>query len=160
MSFLYLDANVSVKNYVNEPGTAWVQNLINHKDITGKFTNIIFTVEISLVEVAAAFSILQRLGKIRKKVRDQAFNLFFYDITTRYRIIPVTSSLLLNAAFLTQRYPLKGYDAVQLAAAHRLHLALKKHNIEMTLISGDRQLLNAAIDKKIIVDNPFDHIDI
>ena len=77
MSFLYLDANVSVKYYVNEPGTTWVQNLINQKDITGKFANIVFTVEISLVEVAAAFSILQRLGRIRKKVRDQAFNLFF-----------------------------------------------------------------------------------
>lgn len=91
MSFLYLDANVSVKYYVNEPGSIWVQKIF-------------------------------------------------------------------NAAFFTQKYPLKGYDAVQLAAAHRLYSGLKKQNVEMTLISGDQQLLNAAIAEKITVDSPFNHL--
>lgn len=160
MNFLYLDANTSVKYYVNEPGSNWVKKMLDDKDQAGNFINIIITIEISLVEVAAAFSIIQRIGKINKNFRNNSFNLFFNDFSTRYRIIPVTSSLLLKAAFFTQKYPLKGYDAVQLAAAHRLHSALKKQNMEMTLISGDKQLLNAAIAEKILVDNPFNHLEI
>ncbi len=145
MSFLYFDANVSVKCYVNEIGSTWVRNLFDEKETNARYKNVVFTAEITIVETAAALSVIERIGRVNKKVRDSAFNMFLNDIATRYRIIPITSSLLLKAAFLTQKYPLKGYDAVQLAAALNLFEALKKQNRRMIFISGDKQLLHAAV---------------
>lgn len=63
-----------------------------------------------------------------------------------------------TAASLTQRHPLKAYDAVQLSVALRHQQALARHNYDLTFVSGNQQQLEAARAEGIAADNPFDHL--
>ena len=47
------------------------------------------------------------------------------------------------ATELTQQYPLKAYDAVQLAVALRYRQVLARYKLALTFVSGDGQLLAA-----------------
>jgi hypothetical protein len=62
------------------------------------------------------------------------------------------------AASLTQSYPLKAYDAVQLAVALRHAANLATYNLPLTFVCGDRTLLAAAQAERLLTDNPFDHV--
>ena len=63
-----------------------------------------------------------------------------------------------NAAQLTQRHPLKAYDAVQLAVALRQNRALALVERSLIFVSGDKTLLSAAQAEGLATDNPFDHV--
>jgi hypothetical protein len=52
-------------------------------------------------------------------------------------VLPVDGSLIRSAAALTAEFPLRGYDAVHCAAGLRLA------DLDMTTVSGDRELLAA-----------------
>lgn len=124
MSVYYFDANVQVKYYLPEPGSTWVRQIVDETDADRNVVNTLFTAEISLVEVAAAISVVHRVGRIGRRLRDVTFDKYMKGVTTRYQLIPITSSLLHRAAHLTQAHPLKGYDAVQLAAGLELKTTL------------------------------------
>ena len=124
MSVYYFDANVQVKYYLPEPGSTWVRQIVDETDADRNVVNTLFTAEISLVEVAAAISVVHRVGHIGHRLRDVTFDKYMKGVTTRYQLIPITSSLLHRAAHLTQAHPLKGYDAVQLAAGLELKTTL------------------------------------
>ena len=161
MSVYYFDANIQVKYYLPEPGSTWVRQIVDEADVAGNVVNTLFTAEISLVEVAAAISVVHRVGRIGRKLRDAAFDKYIKGVTTRYQLIPITSSLLHRAAHLTQVHPLKGYDAVQLAAGLELKAALDRHKKTLIFVSGDDQLLKAAQTEGLVTENPFDyaHLD-
>ena len=110
----YFDSSALVKRYLAELGSAWVQARCNDPDRT------IATVELSRVEIAAAFA-----GKLRGKFITQAeyqeaLTKLAADAQKRYHLIPVTSQRVDEAIELTARHKLRGYDAVHLACA--LHL--------------------------------------
>jgi hypothetical protein len=59
---------------------------------------------------------------------------------------------------LVQSYPLKAYDAVQLASALLVNAALQDVGIApLTFLAGDRQLLSAAGAEGLAVDSPHFH---
>lgn len=74
----------------------------------------------------------------------------------RYAILPVTTADFVTAADLTQRHPLKAYDAVQLVVALRYGSILSGH--PFTFVSGDSALLAAAQAEGLATENPFDHV--
>lgn len=153
MGFYYFDADVQVKYYLPEPGSTWVRQIVDEVDSEGRPLHVLFSAEISLVEVAAAFAVIHRAGRIGRKLRDDIFNKYMKGMTSRYQLVPLTSDLLHNGAHLTQQYPLKGYDAVQLAAAMALKVALDRYGLAMIFVSGDRQLLNAAQAEGLTTDS-------
>jgi predicted nucleic acid-binding protein len=161
VSVYYFDANVQVKYYVPEPGSTWVRQIVDEVDSAGNLVHTLFTAEISLVEVAAAISVVHRVGRIGRRLRDAAFDKYMKGVMARYQLIPITSSLLHKAAHLTQAHPLKGYDAVQLAAGLDLKAALDRRKIPMIFVRGDDQLLKAAQTEGLVTENPFDyaHLD-
>lgn len=159
MGLYYLDASALVKYYVIEPGSDWVRQIIEERDLkTYRARHTILIAEITRVEVAAGLAVVQRVGRIRKAERDREYRRFISQLTHRYAIIPLTSSDLEVAANLTQQHPLKAYDAVQLAVALRHGRALARHQLTLTLVSGDGSLLSAAQAEGLATDNPFDHV--
>ena len=80
--------------------------------------------------------------------------------SSRYQFIPVTGSLLVQAAKLAQQHPLKAYDAVQLAAALFIKARVESNGHSLTFISGDKKLLRAAEAEGLKIENPFDHTDL
>ena len=59
---------------------------------------------------------------------------------------------------MTQQYPLRAYDAVQLAVALRYARILAAFGLPLIFVSGDAALLNAARAEGLPTDNPFDHV--
>src|SRR5437764_2384367 len=129
MAVYYFDAIAVVKYYVTEPGSSWVRRLIDQQDATtGQPDHSILMAEITHVEVAAGLSVIERVGRIRRGARDHEYHRFISQFTHRYAVIPLLTGDMAMAARLAQRYPLKAYDAVQLAVALRSHQLLASHS--------------------------------
>ena len=159
MALYYFDTSALVKYYILESGSTWVRELINATDAQRQRpAYAIFMADLSAAEVAAAFAILYRTGRIRRPVWDGAFDQFMDDVNWRYQLVRVGRDDFFDAAILTRRHPLKAYDAVQLAVALRHSRALAAHDLTLTFVSGDNTLLSAAQAERLPTDNPFDHI--
>ena len=156
--FYYFDASALVKVYVREPGSAWVRSLLGVGGEGEQPAQAILIAEASVAEVAAAFAVLYRTGRIRRKVWDGAFDQFMDDVHWRYQLIRTTQDDFFAAAALTCHYPLKAYDAVQLAVALRYARILAAFGFPLTFVSGDATLLAAAQAEGLPTENPFDHI--
>jgi predicted nucleic acid-binding protein len=114
---------------------------------------------ISGVEVVSAIARRRRSGDIVSNDAAAAIGQFYLEFASVYRIIEITSTLVQRAMTLADRHGLRGYDAVQLAAALEVNtrcLALGMPTL--TLISADVELNEAAIAEGLIVDNPNVHV--
>jgi predicted nucleic acid-binding protein len=106
---LYLDSSSLVKRYVDEPGSAEVAQATRDAALVG-------TVMISRVEVAAA---LAKAVRLQVLTRDQAWaslQAFREDWPDVVRL-QVTDLLVFHADALAWEHQLRGFDALQLAAA-------------------------------------------
>jgi hypothetical protein len=66
-----------------------------------------------------------------------------------------------RAVQLTQTYRLRGYDAVQLAAALVASETLKAQSLPLPVfVAADEDLLTAAKAEILSTDNPLDHTDV
>lgn len=157
--YYFFDASAIVKYYVDEPGSAWVRKVVDWlAPDTGIRVDTVFIAEVSIAEVTAAFAILHRMERIRRRIRDGVFDRFLAEADTLFELIPIVSDDFYVAARLAQRHPLKAYDAIQLAVALRHHQALARRKLGLTFVSGDRQQLTAAEVEGLATDNPFDHL--
>ena len=87
-----------------------------------------------------------------------AISRFRRHFQRQYNSIEIISDVLNEAMLLADRHALRGYDAVQLAAA----LEVNKRSITaslstITLISADQALNDAALAEGLIVDDPNTH---
>jgi predicted nucleic acid-binding protein len=160
VSTYYLDASAAVKYYILEPGSLWVRKLVDAPDAFDEFyIHTVLLSDPSIVECAAAFSVLHRVQRITRRTRDGAFEAFTKHVASgRYGLIAVATADFRNAAQLTQRHPLKAYDAVQLAVALRQNRALALVERSLIFVSGGRTLLSAVQGEGLATDNPFDHV--
>lgn len=78
---------------------------------------------------------------------------FHVDLAYQYRIVEVSEGLVARAATPARKYTLRGYDAVQLAAAREVHAA----DPSLTLVSADTDLNAAALAEGLTVDDPNNH---
>lgn len=155
MGLYFCDTSALVKYYVAEPGSILVRRLVDEADpATGHELHTIFIAEITRVEVAAALAVIERIGRIQRRERDRMYRRFTSDLVHRYAIVPITASDLTLAADLTQRYPLKAYDAVQLAVAVGHDSILRGYGMSMAFLSHDRAQLSAAQSEGLLVLDP------
>jgi hypothetical protein len=159
MSLYYFDTSALVKYYVTEPGSTWVRQLVDQTDAdTGQPVNTVFITEISLVEVASALAILSRVGRITRRDRDRAYRNFMNDAWRLFDLLSLVTADFLTAAGLTQRHPLRAYDAIQLTVALRRNALLTQANLALIFVSGDKQQLIAAEIEGLIVEDPFNNL--
>jgi predicted nucleic acid-binding protein len=159
MSIYYLDSSALVKYYVSEPGSTWVTELATSRQATNTdWLHTLLLGEVGIPEVAAALSILARTGKIPTVERQRAYQRLLADANTRFKVVGIISVDYYAAADLTQRHPLKAYDAVQLAMALRQKRVLSEFDLPLTFVSGDRTLLQAAQAEGLLTDDPFEHV--
>jgi predicted nucleic acid-binding protein len=147
----FFDTSALVKYYVTEPGSTWVRTLVDSR-------SPLFLVEITLVEMAAALEILHRVGRLSRRRCDEYWQIFEEDCVRRYQWLPVSRLCIETGATLCRRYPLKGYDAVQVAIALHLQQVLSEQELCLTFVSSDHQALDAAEAEGLLVENPFDHV--
>ncbi|MGD8794679.1 MAG: type II toxin-antitoxin system VapC family toxin [Anaerolineae bacterium] len=130
---LYLDASALVKRYVAEAGSAEVSAAISQAMATG-------TALISRAEVAAALAKAVRVSALTREEAIAALQVFRNDWADLVRI-QVTEMVVARADALAWDHGLRGYDAVQLAAALVWQDALGE---QVTLATFDQDLWSAA----------------
>lgn len=80
------------------------------------------------------------------------------DFVSDYQVIEVTAALVAGAEALAEKRALRGYDAVQLAAALQVNAAyLAAGQTPVALISADLDLNAAGAAEGLSVDDPNTH---
>jgi predicted nucleic acid-binding protein len=130
---LYLDASALVKRYVSEPGSEDVLRKIVEAQAVG-------TAAISRAEVTAALAKAARVGLLTREDAEAARQAFSQEWPDFIRL-PITEPLLGHAADLAWDLGLRGYDAVQLAAAVAWQDAV---GTPVSFATFDRQLWSAS----------------
>ena len=113
--------------------------------------NRIHLARITGVEVVSAIVRRGRGGALSAAATAATVQRFRLEFTNLYRIVAVTSWVIADAMDLAEKHALRGYDAVQLAAALHLHARIK---VPLLFVSADVDLNNAASSEGLTVDNP------
>ena len=150
MAALFCDSSAIVKRYVAETGSTYLDALADLK--TG---NIVLLARITRVEVAAAFARRLKGASLTTADAQNALALFQHDLTNNYFTVEITPVLLSEAMRLAMQHALRGYDAVQLAAALEANSERLSNSLPpLTLVSADMDLNNAAQVEGLNVENP------
>jgi uncharacterized protein len=144
----FLDTSALVKRYAKETGTAWVQSLT--APTAGHSLSI---VRIALVETVAAITRQERGGSMSAQAAATALTDFRLDFARQYFVLDVSAELIDYAAMIARAHGLRGYDAVQLAAA----LQIRTHAPSLTMLYADQDLNAAATAEGLPVDDPNNH---
>lgn len=131
----FLDTSALVKRYVTEPGSAEVRALFRRK-------RPIAVARIASAELAAAVARQHREGAVTETIRDAILARLNRDFA-QLAVVEIRVAMLARVPALVVRWPLRGYDAVQLAAALTLHA----NGAATTLWSSDGNLVAAALGK-------------
>jgi predicted nucleic acid-binding protein len=149
----YFDASALVKRYVVEAGSSWVADLC----LTPP-GNAIATARVSQAEVAAAFASKHRSGGLSQAHYARALQDLSHDFMYQYLLVEIDQALVDLAVELTRRQKLRGYDAVQLAAALILNsLLIQAQFSPLMFVAADDDLLRAAQSEGLATDNPNWH---
>ena len=130
---LYLDTSSLVKLYVTEPGSDAVRRLVDA-------ATIVATSSIAYTETRAALARRRRERVLRPLVFASAKKNFEAE-WPQYLTIEVTSVLCRQAAELAERYGLRAYDSVHLAAFAEV---ASEAGVRATRFSSFDDVLNRA----------------
>ncbi|HEX3356784.1 MAG TPA: type II toxin-antitoxin system VapC family toxin [Tepidisphaeraceae bacterium] len=119
--------------------------------------NQLHIARISAVEVIAAISRRVRSGSLSKEAGQDAATQFRADFAKLQDVVEISAELIARATNLAEKYALRAYDAVQLAAALAVHEAATTLGLATTIVSADEELNAAAIAEGLQIENPNLH---
>jgi predicted nucleic acid-binding protein len=83
---------------------------------------------------------------------------FRHDYENEFLIVEVAAALIASAMSLADKHSLRGYDAVQLAAAIQTQQRRNARGVSpLTFITADTDLLDAGAAEGLITDDPNLH---
>jgi predicted nucleic acid-binding protein len=149
----YLDTSALVKRYIAEQGTAWVGALT---DAAAGHT--LSTVRLTGPELITAIVRRSRGGSIPPSEVPRILANFRFDWGSLYDIVEAREPIVSSAMNVAERFRLRGYDAVHLAAALEIHRQRQAEGLDpLTFISADTEQLGAADAEGLSVDDPDQH---
>lgn len=153
MPAYFLDASALVKRYVTETGTPWIIGLLDPAA-----RNRLYVARITGAEVTAALTRKERGGHLSAAAAASAIAAFQHDYANRLRPVEITAALIVEAMAAARTHGLRGYDAVQLAAAlsaNRRRIA--RQLAPLLFVTADISLLTAGVTEGLMTDNPNSH---
>ncbi len=155
MTCCYLDTSALVKFYIHEPGSLWLELFTSMQS-----GNLMVFSEVGLVEACAAFARHARTGQITTDMQKKIYAGFLHDCKVRFTLIPVSAEIVTRAAYLTQKHPLRGYDALHLACALKFNQQLRDNgSASLVFLCADNTLLQAAVAEGLTIENPNQHLE-
>jgi uncharacterized protein len=149
----FVDSSALVKRYVPETGSAWIQALLALQ--TG---NSLFIARITWVEVLSALARREREGSLTPTDRTLIIQRFRSDLNNQYQVIELDAKLAETAGELVEQYPLRAYDAVQLASVNRIQPAFAtEQSTSLIFLTSDDRLSAVAQALGLLTDNPNHH---
>jgi predicted nucleic acid-binding protein len=137
LALYYLETSALVKLYIREAGTEQLLRLVTRR------SNHQFAVlTITQVEFRSALRKRERAGDIDNSLATNLVNRFDRHFATKFLRQVLNDSVLETATKLIDRYPLRAYDAVQLAGCLTLKATSGRDN--PVFVCSDHQLLEAA----------------
>lgn len=130
---LYLDTSAIVRLYVREAGHELVWSAAQEASQTA-------THLIAYAEMRAALARMQRMDRLNKAEAASIKRAFESDWRNTIRITP-TEAMIRHAGDLAERFGLRGYDSVHLAAAESLRVS---HGSDFLGFACFDHALNAA----------------
>ena len=153
MNSAYFDTSALLKLYVTETGSSWTRAYLVSVPVPTVFTSYL-----TAVEATCAFARRLREGTLLPADHTKAVQAFDYDITHRYNLLDVMQVTIDTARRLAVQYPLRAYDAVQLATACLLNDSLlRTGKPPLTFICADDRLVAVAQANGLLTDNPNHH---
>lgn len=153
MAAYFLDSSALVKRYARETGTGWVLGLFRRTA-----GNAFYASRITKVEVTSALARKRRGLHVTPDAATRAFQRLRRDFGRRIYVVEITPALLQNAEALADKHHLRGYDAVQLAAALEADAERAKATLPpLILVTADTDLLAAGAAEGLTVDDPNNH---
>jgi uncharacterized protein len=150
VTLYFLDSSAIVKRYVPEVGTEWIQEICDRQ-----LNHPLFVAGITWVEVLSAVACRHREGSFSAAQISQIHLAIQNHWSSQYRIVEIEQTLIRRAGELVNQYPLRAYDAVQLASALRVQEALTNAQLPgLVFLSADDRLLMTAQAAGLLVDNP------
>src|SRR6516162_9438102 len=141
MAAFICDASGIIKRYLTEIGSGWVQGLTDPA-----VAHEVFLTRLTRVEIVAAIARRSRGGPVPPAAAPALLAQFRHDAAHQYNILDVPPAVLDDAERLAEIHGLRAYDAVQLAAAAKLHRERLANGLSRpTLISADQELNAAAL---------------
>lgn len=143
---LYLDTSALVKLYIEETGTARVLAAVEAAEGAQIITDI------SRVESRSAVRRRERASDISGTEANQILKQIERDVSSFFLVQPTSSAVLEEALRLIDRYPLRAYDALQLAGC-----LVVRDNLPgpVTFVCADAQLCQAAEQEGLTTLNPM-----
>lgn len=153
MPAYFFDSSAAVKRYVAEVGTAWVIGLFRQTP-----SNVFYVARITSAEVVSAFARRLRGRSLTAGQATKAKKRFRRDFQHKFFKIEIDAMLVEKATQLADRYALRGYDAVQLAAALTADTARTNFGASgLIFVCADNALRTAAQSEGLAVDDPNAH---
>jgi uncharacterized protein len=134
---VYLDTSALVKLYVEEAGSATVAARVDQ-------ATAVTTVRVTYAEAWAAFARYRREGGLTTAGLRQVLRHLDTEWGA-YDVVEVRDPLVRRAGALAQRHALRGYDAIQLAAA----LEVRGAGADLQFVSFDSRLNRAALRERL-----------
>ena len=153
MAAYFLDTSAIVKRWVRESGSAWVRRITARRS-----GHRVFVARLLVAEVASALARRQRAGDVDVQRVARAMAGLRMDIARRFRVVELTAAVIDRAADLARAHPLRGADAVHLAAACTVHdAAVAAGGEPLVFLAPDDRLRRAAAAEGLAVDDPEAH---
>jgi predicted nucleic acid-binding protein len=147
LALYYLETSALVKLYVREAGTDLLLRLVARGN-DHRFA----VLALARIEFRSAIRRREREGDIESGIAGQLLDRLDQHLEATFECQGVGDSVIDVACSLVDRYPLRAYDAVQLAGC----LALKTSSTgdDPTFVCSDRRLIEAAQAEGLAVMDP------
>ncbi len=138
---LFLDTSALIKLYIVEPGSEAMG-----RKVSGK---LIAVSQLAYAEAHATFARRRREDLLTAEELQLLIDDFEQDWQTALQV-PVSEQVLPIVPDLCRDHPLRGADALQLAAALMIH----RQGVEVHFVTNDQRLLDAAETEGLTVFDP------
>jgi len=151
LSALFIDTSALAKRYLDEVGASWIQQQI---EAEASPANIIFLSELGIVEMFSLLVRRERNHEITPEAAERLRQAFLAHVAYQYLVVPVDTTVFVEARAVVLKHRLRALDAIQLACARR---AQKEWEEPITFVTADRELLAAASAEGFSTANPNDY---
>jgi predicted nucleic acid-binding protein len=153
MASYYFDTSALAKRYIQENGSSWVSAICDDTE-----NNLVFISELTEIELVSAIFRRAKGGSLTKASAQTEISNFDGDCQDQYFAVEVSRTVLSSARDIVERHSLRGYDAVQLAAAVECSREQDALGLPaICFVSADLELLAAAKAEGLQTENPNDH---
>jgi predicted nucleic acid-binding protein len=149
----FFDSSALVKRYTNEVGSKWILRVT---DVS--VGNTLYVASITEVEVVSAITRKLREAVIAASDAASRISELRYDFAKQYSVSDVNELVIEKAISVLQSHALRGYDAIQLAAAMQVNETRISLQLPAVIfVSADVNLNNAARAEGLVVEDPNLH---